>query len=148
MVIDLMVACWDYGPPMTGTGNRELVELSEDDLNYYREHPEEIHELLSRETVRRQMAIWIAVVAAVLVTVSKLIAYYFKDSLGLFIVEVVVDLVFEMGAALMGAVATLVFIEMAQAEQYRENKRLYRACRERLEAEGLLSPSTRKEEDD
>ena len=126
---------------MARTTDHELVELSEEELDYYREHPEEIHELLSRETVKRQMAIWIALVAAVLVTVSKLIAYYFKDSLGGFVVEVVVDLVFEMGAALMGAVATLVFVEMAQAEQYEENKRLYRACRERLEAEGRLPPA-------
>ena len=131
---------------MARTDDQELVELSEEDLQYYREHPEEIHELLSRETVRRQMATWIALLAVVLVTASKLMAYGFKDTFGSFVVEVVVDLVFEMGAALMGAVATLIFIEMAQAEQYKENKRLYRACRARLEAEGLLPSSRFKEE--
>ncbi len=49
-----------------------------------------------------------------------------------FVASVVVDLVFETGAALMGAVATLLFVEIAQARQYEENKRLYRAVKAHL----------------
>ncbi len=113
----------------------ERLDLPEDDLDYYRRNPEAIRELLSRETVRRKMAGWIVVVAMALVTASKLVAYYFRDTLGDFVVDVVVDLIFETGAALLGAVATLVFIEMAQAKQFQENKRLYRAVKARLEEE-------------
>ncbi|MEL7368161.1 MAG: hypothetical protein AAFN74_04555 [Myxococcota bacterium] len=113
-----------------------LNAISADDLEYYRQNPEEARELLNRETVRRKMIGWIVVLAAVLVAGSKLVAFYLSDLMGDFIVSVLVDLVFEMGAALMGAVATLVFVEVAQAQQYEENKRLYRALKEHLEADG------------
>lgn len=127
---------------MTHRGDQELLDLSDDELNYYRENPGEVHELLNRETVRRRLAVWIVLIAALLVTASKLVSYYFRDTLGVFIVEVVVDLVFETGAALMGAVATLVFVEIAQARQYEENKQLYRAVRARLAAEKMNASAT------
>jgi len=109
-----------------------LASLSADELDYYRQNPEEIHELLNRETVRRKMIGWILLAAAVLVTLSKLIPFFFGDVIGEFASEVAMDLVFEMGAALMGAIATLYFVEITQAQQYEENKRLYRALKARL----------------
>ena len=127
------------------SNDHELLDLSEDDLTYYRDNPEAIRELLSRETVRRQMAGWIVAVAMLLVTTSKFVAYYFRDTLGDFFVDVVVDLIFEMGAALMGAVATLVFVEMAQASQFEENKRLYRAVKARLAADKERQQSLRSD---
>jgi len=121
---------------MTLKTHDPLKALSEDELDYYRRNPDEIHELLNRETVRRKMIGWIVLVAVLLVTVSKIVPYFFEDIPGgSFVSDVVVDLVFEMGAALMGAVATLLFIEVTQARQYEENKQLYRALRAKLRAE-------------
>lgn len=120
---------------MTDARQSELEGVSEEDLEYYRRNPEEARELLSRETVQRRTIGWVVLLAIVLVTASKLAGYYLRDVLGEFVVEVVVDLVFETGAALMGAVATLLFVEIAQARQYAENKRLYRAVQAQLKAE-------------
>ncbi|MEL6187727.1 MAG: hypothetical protein AAFU79_24155 [Myxococcota bacterium] len=123
----------EYGGRMTSTP--ELESISAEDLAYYRRHPNEVHELLNRETVRRNMIGWILALAVLLVASSKLAAYFLHDLTGSFVASVVVDLVFETGAALMGAVATLLFVEIAQARQYEENKRLYRAVKAHLDAE-------------
>ena len=45
------------------------------------------------------------------VAVSKIIAVKFNDETDQFLVKVASDLVFEMGAALIGSVATVIFIE-------------------------------------
>lgn len=121
----------------TGLKNRNPLDaLSEEEIDYYRENPDEIHELLNRETVRKKMIGFIVLVAVTLVTVSKAIPYLFEDIPGgSFVSDVVVDLIFEMGAALMGAVATLLFIEVTQARQYEENKQLYRALKAKLKRE-------------
>ncbi len=119
--------------------HEDLGEVSAEDLEYYRQNPGEVHELLNRETVRRKMIVWIVAIAVVLVAGSKLISVYLTDLAGNFLASILVDLVFEMGAALMGAVATLLFVEIAQARQYEENKRLYRAVRAYL---GLDPEST------
>ena len=66
----------------------------------------------------------VLIVAVLFVGGSKLLAVRFSDQLPSFISTVLVDVVFEMGAALIGAVATVIFISFQIRRQFERNLRL------------------------
>ena len=61
-------------------------------------------------------------VAVAFVAGSKTIAVKFDNESYQFLVNVASDLVFEMGAALIGSVATVIFSEYQNKRQFNENK--------------------------
>lgn len=98
-----------------------LNDLTDDDVRYFRDNPDRLDLITSRETVQLRN-LWIVLVVAVLfVAGSKLLSENYNDEMSQFLNNVVVDLVFEMGAALIGSVATVIFIEYQQKRQFEEN---------------------------
>ncbi len=64
---------------------------------------------------------------------SKVIAVRFDNAFDQVIADTLVDLVFEMGAALIGSVATVIFIEHRQKKQYIENVKYREAVQRRIQ---------------
>lgn len=78
--------------------------------------------------------LWRVLVAAVvLVALSKLLVARFDDALGQMFADVIVDLVFEMGAALIGSVATVIFIEHREKKQFIESIQFRNAVQRRID---------------
>ncbi len=73
-------------------------------------------------------------IAAGLVGLSKIIAVTYGDEIDQFIINVTVDLVFEMGAALIGSVATVIFIQHQQRRQFADNVKFRAEVQGRIEA--------------
>ena len=78
--------------------------------------------------------LWRILIAALaLVALSKVLAVQFDNAFDQVIADTLVDLVFEMGAALIGSVATVIFIEHRQKKQYIENVKYREAVQRRIQ---------------
>ncbi|MDF1671281.1 MAG: hypothetical protein P1U83_16890, partial [Roseovarius sp.] len=98
----------------------------------FSENPDRLDLITNRETLKLK-SLWVALaLAMVFVAGSKFIAETYADQMSQFLNNVVVDLVFEMGAALIGSVATVIFIEFQQKRQFEENLTLRSAIEKRI----------------
>ncbi len=103
--------------------SKPASDLSSEDLRRLRDNPRLLDLLNERETVKLRLMWRVLALAVLLVAGSKLISETYGDQISQFLNNVVVDLIFEMGAALIGSVATVVFIEYQQKRQFEENLR-------------------------
>lgn len=101
-------------------------------IAYLRDHPEIMSLIGDRESLGTRHLWRILVAAVVLVGLSKLLAAQFDNVFDQMVSDIVVDLVFEMGAALIGSVATVIFIEQREKKQFIENLEFRDAVQRRI----------------
>ncbi len=107
--------------------------LTEAQIAYLRDHPEILNLIGDRESLGTRHLWRILIAALALVALSKVIAVRFDNAFDQVIADTLVDLVFEMGAALIGSVATVIFIEHRQKKQYIENVKYREAVQRRIQ---------------
>ncbi len=100
-----------------------MKKLSKEELAFYRKHPELIQAFGDKATIYRVVLISVFVAGFLLVVISKVVKYVYADALSPWIVELTVDLVFELGVALWGGVATTVLLQDFVKRQYSEGRR-------------------------
>jgi len=111
----------------------DASELTEEQVRYFKKNPELIEFVRDRETLglgRLWRVLWIA---AALVAASKLLSIKYGDEIDQFALSVASDLVFEMGAALIGSVATVIFIQYQEKRQFQENMKFRADLNKRIE---------------
>lgn len=106
--------------------------LTDAQIAYLRDHPEIMSLIGDRESLGTRHLWRILVAAVVLVGLSKLLAAQFDNVFDQMVSDIVVDLVFEMGAALIGSVATVIFIEQREKKQFIENLEFRDAVQRRI----------------
>jgi hypothetical protein len=99
----------------------DASDLTEDQVRCFKDNPSLMTLVGDRETLGLRNLWRILWIAAALVAVSKIIAVKLGDEVDQFLINVASDLVFEMGAALIGSVATVIFIEYQNRRQFTEN---------------------------
>ena len=89
------------------------VDVTEDEVTYFREHPDEIDEFTAPVNIRKRF-LWIGtLLGAGLVAISKGLKYGVLDEyLSEAASEFVVDIIFEAGVALIGAAVTAYLLEI------------------------------------
>ena len=107
--------------------------LTDAQIAYLRDHPEILNLIGDRESLGTRHLWRILIAALALVALSKVIAVRFDNAFDQVIADTLVDLVFEMGAALIGSVATVIFIEHRQKKQYIENVKYGEAVQRRIQ---------------
>jgi hypothetical protein len=100
-----------------------MTKLTKDELAFYRKHPELIQAVGDKATIYRVILLVVFVIGFLFVVISKVVKYAFDDGSGSWLVELGVDLVFEMGVALWGGVATTVLLQDYVKRQYSEGRR-------------------------
>lgn len=115
--------------------------LTDAQIAYLRDHPEILSLIGDRESLGTRHLWRILVAAVVLVGLSKLLAAKFDNVFDQMVSDVVVDLVFEMGAALIGSVATVIFIEQREKKQFIENLEFRDAVQRRIAQLNARPPS-------
>ena len=81
-------------------------ELSEEELTYFRDHPDMIDEVTAPVNVHK-LFLWVgALLGTLLLALSKWIKYTEHPILAESVIEFGVDIVFEIGVALIGAAVT------------------------------------------
>lgn len=111
-----------------------VSELSDAQVAYLRDHPEIMELIGDRETLGSRHLWHILVLALVLVAASKLMVAKFGNLIDQLFADIAVDLVFEMGAALIGSVATVIFIKHREKRQFLENLRFRAKLQHRIAA--------------
>lgn len=107
-------------------------EPTEEQVHFFRKHPKDLDVIFNRETVKLRMIGWMLLLAFILVAGSKVITYFYGDALNPFVSDVIVDLLFEFGAALLGGAVTVFFIEILQKRQFQENLLLRKEIERRI----------------
>jgi hypothetical protein len=89
------------------------VDVTEDEVAYFRDHPDEIDEFTAPVNIRKRF-LWLgALLGAGLVAISKALKYGVLDEyLSEASSEFVVDIVFEAGVALIGTAVTAYLLEI------------------------------------
>ena len=105
---------------------------TDEQIRFFRKHPKELDIIFNRETVKLRMIGVMLTLAFVLVAGSKVVAYFYGEALDPFVSDVIVDLLFEFGAALLGGAVTVFFIEILQKRQFEENLRLRKEIEHRI----------------
>jgi predicted phage tail protein len=92
-------------------------KLSEDELAYFREHPDMIDEVTAPVGLHK-LFLWLgAILGALLVGVSKWIKFMYHPIISEGMMEFWVDIVFEIGVALIGAAVTAYILEILLNKQ-------------------------------
>lgn len=110
----------------------DASELTDDQIRQFRDMPELLNLIGDRETLSLRNLWRILAVAAVLVALSKAFSVSVADEYVRWIVDVVTDLIFEMGAALIGSVATVIFIQYQEKRQFEDNVRFRAEIQQRI----------------
>ena len=110
-------------------------KITEQELAFYRKHPELIHAIGSKSTIYRAVLIVVFVTGFLLVAVSKVVKFEFGADSDSYLVELAVDLIFEMGVALWGGVATAVLLQNFVQRQYKEGRRYQQEIMRELASE-------------
>ena len=100
----------------------DAADLTEDQVRSFKDNPNLLEFIEDREALGLHILWRILLVAVAFVAGSKIIAVKFYNEFYQFLVNVASDLVFEMGAALIGSVATVIFSEYQNKRQLNENK--------------------------
>ncbi len=114
----------------------DASDLTEDQVRCFKDNPSLMTLVGDRETLGLRNLWRILWIAAALVAVSKVIAVKLGDEVDQFLINVASDLVFEMGAALIGSVATVIFIEYQNRRQFTENMAFRTKLQKRIEELG------------
>jgi predicted membrane protein len=100
-----------------------MEKLTESELAFYRKHPELIQAVGDKATIYRVILIVVFLAGFLLVITSKILKYVLEDASASWLVELSVDLAFELGVALWGGVATTVLLQDLVKRQYSEGRR-------------------------
>ena len=89
------------------------VDVAEDEVAYFRDHPDEVDDFTAPVNIRKRF-LWIgALLGAALVAISKAFKYGAIEAyLSVGASEFVVDIIFEIGVALIGAAVTAYILEI------------------------------------
>jgi hypothetical protein len=89
------------------------VDVTEDEVAYFRDHPDEIDDFTAPVNIRKRFLGAGALIGAGLVAVSKALKYgALENYLSVATSEFVVDIIFEVGVALIGAAVTAYLLEI------------------------------------
>ncbi len=111
----------------------DASDFTDDHIRQFRDNPELLDLIGDRETLNLRNLWRILWIAAALVAISRILSISFGDEYDQFIFAVLSDLVFEMGAALIGSVATVIFIQYQEKRQFEENMEMRAEIRRRIE---------------
>ena len=102
------------------------TEVTDEEVTYYRDHPELIDEVTAPVNVHKLFLWWGALLGTLFVGLSKAIKFAHVTFLSEGLLEFTVDIVFEIGVALIGAAVTAYILGILLNQQ-QENMTHWRA---------------------
>ena len=112
-----------------------MQRITEQELTFYRKHPELVRAVGDKKSIYRVVLVAVFVAGFVLVAISKAVKFGLVESPDSAMAEMVIDLIFEMGVALWGGVATTVLLQSYVEKKYKEGRRYQQEVMKRLAEE-------------
>lgn len=100
-----------------------MKKFTKEELAFFRNHPELIKAYGDKATIYRFVLVAVFVAGFLFVVISKVVKHAYGGDPTSMLVELTVDLVFELGVALWGGVATTVLLQDYVQRQYSEGRR-------------------------
>lgn len=115
---------------------QDVSLLSDEQIAMFRDNPELLDLIGDRETILQRNMWWLLLIAFFLVATSKALNVTYGDEFEIFFFNTISDLIFEMGAALIGSVATVLFLNRQKKRQFAQNLKFRGDLLKRIEALG------------
>jgi len=112
-----------------------MQRITEQELKFYRKYPELVRAVGDKQSIYRVVLVAVFVAGFDLVASSKAVKFGLVESPGAAMAEMVIDLIFEMGVALWGGVATTVLLQSYVEKKYKEGRRYQQEIMKRLTGE-------------
>lgn len=114
----------------------DKIEVSDEAMAYFRQHPEEVDEITAATRVHK-FFLWAGVgIGMAAVAVSKILSRLpLEDYIGAGLEDFLVDIVFEGGVALIGAALTAYFLGVLLNKQQERAKSFRKEIRRKLREE-------------
>ena len=100
--------------------------VTEEVVEYYRKNPNELDLIIDKEEFNVRFLSFFFLMGMIITIGARVLKFFFKDTWGAFINDVILDVTSELGIAIFGGAVTAYFLEFLQKKQYEENVR-YRA---------------------
>lgn len=101
---------------------KAVQKLTPQELEFYRKHPELISAIGNKNVILKTVLVATFVAGFFLVVISKLLKFGLIDRVNEVTLELSVDLIFELGVALWGGVATTVLLQHFVDQKYKEGR--------------------------
>ena len=109
-------------------------KITEDLLDYYEKNPSDLDLIIEEEDFQLGFLFVFFVIGFVLMIGTKSIQLYFHDQLPEFLTVVLLEILLEIGKALMGGTIVAYFIEFLRHKQFLHNKEFRDEIKLKLEA--------------
>jgi len=117
-----------------GISKKGISEVTDEEIAYFRDNPEQIDEITAPVAVHK-LFLWVgALLGALFVGVSKVIKFSQLAIVSLGVREFVIDIVFEIGVALIGAAVTAYILGILLNQQQENAKKWRSEIRRRIGA--------------
>ena len=107
-------------------------EITPELLEYYRKNPKELDLIIDKEHFHIRFLSFFFVLGLVITMGSRMLKFFFADSFGDFLNDVVLDVASELGIAIFGGAVTAYFLEILQKKQYEQNKQFRKKIKQLL----------------
>ena len=115
-----------------GISKKGISEVTDEEIAYFRDNPEQIDEITAPVAVHK-LFLWVgALLGALFVGVSKVIKFSQLAIVSLGVREFVIDIVFEIGVALIGAAVTAYILGILLNQQQENAKKWRSEIRRRI----------------
>ncbi|MEO1653966.1 MAG: hypothetical protein AAFU64_10500, partial [Bacteroidota bacterium] len=95
--------------------------ISEEVIQYYEKHPDELDLIINREHFNAAYLGFFFILGLLMTVLARVISYYYGDVLGEFGQSVVLDIISELGIAIFGGAVVAYFIENLNKKEYQKN---------------------------
>ena len=107
-------------------------EVTDEVVEYYRNHPDELSRITDKESFHLKFVTLFFGIGLCLTVGARVLTFFFDGQLGVFVNEVILDLMSELGIAIFGGAVTVYFLEILQKKQFEQNVRFREKVKSRL----------------
>lgn len=119
----------------------EKTEITDELVEYYRRHPEELDLIIDKELFYGRFIRFFFFLGILVTVFSRVLKFVFSDTWIAFINEVVLDIFSELGIAIFGGAITTFLLEKLNQKQYNQNIALRKEILNRIKQSNSNSPN-------
>ena len=122
----------------------EKTEVTEELIEYYRTHPEELDLIIDKEYFYGRFIKFFFILGILITILSRVLKFIFSGTWAAFISEVVLDIVSELGIAIFGGAITTFLLEKLNQKQYEQNMNFRNEILERIKESKNIKSNEKK----
>ena len=111
------------------------METTKEDLIYYKEHPEELENYVNKDYIHIRFLRFFFFLSLIIVFVTKTMTFYYSGIWSKYITDVLLDIIYKCGLALLGGTITAYLLGYLRQREYVESMKYRNMIHEKLKEE-------------